>query len=131
MNKEEMSRYVRVRDDDDDQIDESECDYLIEQKLVEQVEPDYLQDPRFKVVVMKHFVDATRTPFPYRSFYVPLKEVEEKIQYNPYYLVRRVSMKEEAPVEVCIGEDQCVLESSDEYLEKDDELCCVCDKHDL
>ena len=78
MNKEEMSRYVRVRDDDDDQIDESECDYLIEQKLVEQVEPDYLQDPRFKVVVMKHFVDATRTPFPYRSFYVPLKEVEEK-----------------------------------------------------
>ena len=40
-------------------------------------------------------------------------------------------MKEEAPVEVCIGEDQCVLESSDEYLDKDDELCSVCDKHGL
>ena len=74
-------------------------------------------------------MDKTRTPFPYRSFYLPLPGVEEKVRYNPYYLARRVAKKEAEPAEpaeVCVGEDQCVLESSKEYLDVEEELCCVC-----
>lgn len=90
------------------------------------MEPDYLQDPRFKVVEMTHYMDKTRTPFPYRSFYLPFTFVEEKVRYNPYYLARRVAKKEEVPVEVCVGEDECVLESSKEYLDVEEELFGVC-----
>lgn len=90
------------------------------------MEPDYLQDPRFRVVEMTQYMDKTRTPFPYRSFYLPLPGVEEKVRYNPYYLARRVMKKEAEPAEVCVGEDQCVLESSKEYLDVEEELCCVC-----
>ena len=55
------------------QINEDECDYIIEQKLPEQVERDYLEDKHFRIVKMEHFLDATNTPFPYRSFYLPLR----------------------------------------------------------
>ena len=96
------------------------CDFLVEQRLAEQVEPDYLEDARFRVVEMERFLDLERTEFPYRSFYVPLEAFEKHVKYNPYYLARRVGeKKEEEGVEICLEEDKCVLESSDEYLEGD------------
>ena len=103
------------------QVSEDVCDFLIEQKLPEQVEPDYLKDSRFQVVESVPFLDLTRTEFPYRSFYVPLAAYEKHLHYNPYYLARRVGRKaEEGSPEISFEEDQCVLESSDEYLEEAD-----------
>ena len=121
MNKEETSRYVGSDWRNEGQIDEDSCDFLVEQRLAEQVEPDYLEDGRFRVVAMERFLDLERTEFPYRSFYVPLEAFEKHVKYNPYYLARRVGEKkkkeEEEGVEICLEEDTCVLESSDEYLE--------------
>lgn len=82
------------------------------------MERDYLEDPKFRVAKMMSFLDATSTEFPYRSFYVPLKAYEMHLHYNPYYLLRRVKEEPEENPEICIDEDQCVLESSDEYLEE-------------
>ena len=65
-------------------MDEEECDFLIEQRLEEQVERDYLEDARFRVVEMVPFLDLKRTEFPYRSFYVPLEAFEKHLKYNPY-----------------------------------------------
>lgn len=118
MNEEEMSRYVGLDGGNEGQIDEDSCDFLVEQRLAEQVEPDYLEDARFRVVAMERFLDLERTEFPYRSFYVPLEAFEKHVKYNPYYLARRVGeKKKEEGVEICLEEDTCVLESSDEYLE--------------
>lgn len=95
---------------------------MIEQKLPEQVERDYLQDPHFRVVKMEHYLDATNTPFPYRSFYIPLKEYQMRMRYNPYYLLKRVAKIEEEPIEVCAEEDKCVLQSNDEYINEEIDL---------
>ena len=44
MNKEETSRYVGSDWRNEGQIDEDSCDFLVEQRLAEQVEPDYLEE---------------------------------------------------------------------------------------
>jgi len=84
LNQEDLSRYVP----------ESDCDYLIDQKLPKQVEPNYLEDSHFRMVLSLPFLDSTHTAFPYRSFYVSIDDYEKRLKYNPYYLLRRV--KEEA-----------------------------------
>lgn len=86
------------------------------------MERDYLEDKDFRVVKMSEYLDATNTPFPYRSFYIPIKEYVKKMRYNPYYILKRVSRNEEAPVEVCVEEDKCVLQSSDEYVNEEVDL---------
>lgn len=111
LNKEDITRYVP----------EAECDYLIDQKLPKQVEPDYLRDPSFKVVLSLPFLDSTNTAFPYRSFYVSLDDYEKHLRYNPYYLLRRV--KEEDTMgekEIQIKEDQLILQSSEAYLDEEE-----------
>ena len=104
------------------QINESECDYLIEQKLPVQVERDYLKDPEWRVVKMEKYLDSTNTPFPYRSLFVPLREYEMRLQYNPYYLLKRIGRQNEEPVEVCVEKDTCILQSNEEYLDEEIDL---------
>ena len=101
------------------QVSEEECDFLVEQRLAQQVEPDYLEDPRFRVVMSIPFLDLNRTQFPWRSFYLPIAAFERHWRYNPYYLARRAGAgKQGEEEEICLEEDRCVLESSDEYLEE-------------
>ena len=104
------------------QINEDECDYIIEQKLPKQVERDYLEDKQFRIVKMEHFLDATNTPFPYRSFYLPLREVEMQMKYNPYYILKHVVRRTNESTEVCVEKDKCILESNDNYLNEEIEL---------
>ena len=116
LNQEDFSRYVP----------ESECDYLIDQKLPKQVERNYLEDSHFRMVISLPFLDSTHTAFPYRSFYVSIDDYEKHLRYNPYYLLRRV--KEEEFVkeqEIQVDQDQLVLQSSETYLDET-ELSFVC-----
>lgn len=115
MNEEDFSRY----------IPESDCDYIIEQRLKKQVERDYLEDPNFRVVLSIPFLDASSTKFPYRSFYFPLDAYEKHLRYNPYYLLRRVIKGEEGEkkeVEIQLEKDQVVLHSVEEYLNEETDL---------
>ena len=86
------------------------------------MERDYLEDNDFRVVKMDHYLDSSNTPFPYRSFYIPIKDYEMKMKYNNYYLIKRVNQRVVDPVEVCIEEDQCVLQSNEEYLDEEVDL---------
>lgn len=95
MNQEDMTRYV----------DEKKCDYLIERRLKKQVERDYLQDPDYRVVLSLPFLDATETPFPYRSFYIGIDDYEKHMHYDPYYLLRRVRYGEDKE-EIQIGKER-------------------------
>lgn len=115
MNQEDMTRYV----------DEKKCDYLIERRLKKQVERDYLQDPDFRVVLSLPFLDATETPFPYRSFYIGIDDYEKHMRYDPYYLLRRVRYEEDKE-EIQIGKEKVVLQSSEDYLSEEVELWRVC-----
>ena len=111
LNQEDLSRYVP----------ESDCDYLIDQKLPKQVEPNYLEDSHFRMVLSLPFLDSTHTAFPYRSFYVSIDDYEKRLKYNPYYLLRRVkeedTMKEQ---EIQVDKDQLVFQSSEAYLDEEE-----------
>ena len=68
------------------------------------------------------FLDTTRTPFPYRSFYVPVEQYVKQMKYNPYYVLRRVKRNEDVNIELPIKEDHIVLQSNEDYLNEDTEL---------
>ena len=117
MNEEDFSRY----------IPESDCDYIIEQRLKQQVERDYLEDANFRVALSIPFLDASSTRFPYRSFYYPLDGYEKQLRYNPYYLLRRVvkengEREQKEEMEIQLEKDKIVLPSSEEYLNEESEL---------
>ena len=118
MNEEDFSRY----------IPESDCDYIIEQRLKQQVERDYLEDANFRVALSIPFLDASSTQFPYRSFYYPLDAYEKQLRYNPYYLLRRVAKEdiekreEKGEMEIQLEKDKIVLPSSEQYLNEENEL---------
>ena len=65
------------------------CDYLIDQTLNNQSEPDYVGDTRvWTKAYCKPFLDASRSHFLTRAFYIPVLS-EQRNHFNEYCLLRR------------------------------------------
>lgn len=80
LNKEEVSRYVKIET----------CDFLIDLDSVSPtpLEPIYSRHRNWTSVYSVRFLDASRTPLYARSFYIPIIW-ESKSKFLDYHLLRR------------------------------------------
>ena len=90
-NREEVSRYVHLR----------ECHFVIDTDYKEYHGHDvpYVRDPHLEIISAAEFLDTSRTPFPYRSFYVPLL-FDKKWSMINYNLMKNVNTTINFPIKL-------------------------------
>jgi len=77
----------RNREDGNQYVSLSDCTYLIDLELEDQIESYYSNHTNFKVLKRYPFLDASHSRFPWRSWYIPIFS-EKKNKYGSYVLLQ-------------------------------------------
>jgi len=78
-NEEITSRYTPV----------TQCDYIVDFEIPNQVEPYYSESSEFRIVKEKLFLDASATKAPFRWIYIPFLWETDNYKFGRYLLLER------------------------------------------
>ncbi|KAK8815438.1 hypothetical protein WA158_003650 [Blastocystis sp. Blastoise] len=111
MNKQEMDRYIPYE----------QCDYIIDLHLSNQIEPAYEELPEFSTVYSEKYLDIENTPAIIRSLYIPSPNVENKLKWLSYMIIKKKNIdieKTEEEKEMKIKED-ILFDGHKKYFEEE------------